>query len=211
VVRTRIKVCGVCDTKTALYCAKMGVDAIGLVFYEKSPRVVTLKSAQKIKNLLPPFVDTVALFRNASKDKILQIQEELRPSYLQFHGNEGVSFCESFGQSYIKAISMSDVEKAYKEIQSHNQNTPILLDSHSSKRAGGTGETFNWNKIKKNIKHPLMLAGGLNVQNIKKAITKITPYAVDVSSGVEKILGIKDKKLIKDFVQAVYSADKTNT
>ncbi|RLA07579.1 MAG: phosphoribosylanthranilate isomerase [Gammaproteobacteria bacterium] len=204
--RVRIKICGITDEKTAYFCAMQGVDAIGLVFYDKSPRHITLKKAIEIKNSLPPFMDIVALFMNENKDIIKKIQDRLQPDYLQFHGQESESFCNSFQQKYIKAIAMGDDKNGDDKFNDYDSSSGILLDSHREGQAGGSGKKFNWHsiaKLKNNIKKPLILAGGLKVENIKEAIKTIQPYAVDLSSGVESSKGIKSQKMIKDFVEMI--------
>ena len=204
---TRVKICGITRPKDALHAADEGVDAVGLVFYEKSPRYVTPEQANDICKILPAFVTVVALFKDADVGTIQQVLEQVPVDLLQFHGSESAEFCRQFGRPYIKALGMEGDEKHQDNVSrlayAYFDARGLLLDSHAPGAAGGTGESFDWSTIPQGLPQPVVLAGGLDVENVAKAIRAVKPYAVDVSSGVESEAGIKDAGQMTAFMNKV--------
>lgn len=201
-MRTRVKVCGITNIEDALAAAQAGADAIGLVFYAKSPRAVTAEQAAKIVAALPPFVTTVALFVDARADEVQQILQQVPIDLLQFHGDESPEFCISFQRPYIKALRMQPGMDITQQANMHRSALGILLDAWVPGVPGGTGQTFNWNDIP-SLAQPLVLAGGLTPDNVQQAITQVSPWAVDVSGGLEISKGRKDHAKVQAFMQAV--------
>jgi len=206
---TRVKICGITSVEDALLAASSGVDAIGLVFYHKSSRFVSIEQAVEIVSALPPFITTVALFMNPSEDYVYEVIEGVHCNLLQFHGDESATFCETFGHAYIKALPMGDDgnETLHAVIEQHTASQGWLLDSHTKGGMGGSGETFNWQIVPSGLQHPIILAGGLTPDNVAEAIRTTEVYGVDVSSGVESAPGIKDADKIKRFMQEVKRVD----
>lgn len=204
---TRVKICGITRPEDALHAANEGVDAIGLVFYDRSPRFVTSEQAAEICKTLPAFVTSVALFKDAETDTIQQVLGKVQIDLLQFHGCESAEFCRQFGKPYIKALGMdggdSHPDNVSRLAEAYFDARGLLLDSHALGGAGGTGESFDWETIPQDLLNPLILAGGLDVGNVTEAIRTVKPYAVDVSSGVESEKGIKDAKLVTAFMNKV--------
>jgi len=202
---TRVKICGISRPEDALYAANEGVDAIGLVFYEKSLRCVTLNQAIEVCKILPAFVTSVALFKDADVEEINQVLHQVPFDLLQFHGCESAEFCRQFGKPYIKAFGMEggDQSNISRQADAYYDARGLLLDSHAPGGAGGTGESFDWTAIPQDLPLPLILAGGLDVGNVAEAIRTVKPYAVDVSSGVESEKGIKSAKKITEFMNRV--------
>lgn len=198
--RTRIKVCGITRVEDALVAVESGVDAIGLVFYEHSPRVVSVEQARKIARALPPFVSVVALFVNAHVEYVEQVMAELPVNLLQFHGDESCFECERYDWPYMKAIRMKEGVDIRAEMQKYASASGLLLDAYRKGVPGGTGETFDWQRVPQSRGVPIVLAGGLNPNNVSQAIEQVRPFAVDVSGGVELEPGIKSRQLIQDFI-----------
>ncbi|MBL4762703.1 MAG: phosphoribosylanthranilate isomerase, partial [Gammaproteobacteria bacterium] len=196
-------ICGITRVEDALTAVALGVDAIGLVFYPKSPRYVSIPQAQAICQVLPPFVTCVGLFLNASATDIQNVIDQVPLNLLQFHGDESPADCDGFSLSYIKAIPMAGEVDMLAYAAAYPNASGFLVDSHVAGEQGGSGEVFDWNKIPKDLGFPLILAGGLNSDNVADAITQVKPYAVDVSSGVEKDKGIKDPEKMALFMNAV--------
>jgi len=190
----------------ALEAADLGVDALGFVFFNDSPRYIEPKKARKIINSLPSFISRVGLFVNASKEEVLLAITESRINMLQFHGDEDETFCNQFDLPYIKAISFKDGINLLEYCQSFDSCSAILIDSYSQKMRGGTGKTFNWDLIPKGLPLPLIIAGGLDCSNVSSLINSVNPYGVDVSGGVELDKGIKNHKMMKNFVLGVNNA-----
>ncbi len=208
-MRTRVKVCGMTrPTDVALAC-EAGVDAIGLVFCPSSPRTVALPQAQELIDACSPLVSIVALFRNPSADEVEDVLDELTIDYLQFHGEESLPFCASFDRAYIKAIPMGDAtaDTAGLIDMFGDSANALLFDSYDPQTMGGSGETFDWAQLPQDTRAPIIVAGGLQADNVGVAIEQLRPYAVDVSSGVESAKGIKDRRLMDDFMAAVQTAD----
>lgn len=206
-LRTRIKICGLtrpCDAKSAAAC---GVDALGLIFYNPSPRSVSLAQAAEIAAVVPPFVTLVALFVNPEAQFVERVMERLPVGMLQFHGDESSGFCEQFRMPYLKALRMRpDVDLAQEAI-AYRSASGLLLDTYRPGTPGGTGEAFSWDAIPPGLVRPVVLAGGLHAGNIGLAISQVHPAAVDASSGVEVAPGEKDPRMIAGFVEAVRAAD----
>ena len=209
--RTRIKICGLTRVEDARFAAESGADAIGLVFYAASPRAVSIDVARTICNAMPPFVSTVALFVNASRDMVFETIEAVRPSLLQFHGDEKEPYCAQFRLPYLKAVRvdgrMGPDDLLECEAQFFSAQG-LLLDTLAPNMFGGSGETFDWNIIPGAMCGRIVLSGGLSPLNVAEAVKKIRPLAVDVSSGVETVeKGIKDHRKIAQFIEAVKNAN----
>jgi len=201
-MRTRVKICGITRRQDAEIAIENGADALGLVFYADSPRAVSIPQAKQIIADLPPFFDVVALFVNAEVEYVQACIDALPIDVLQFHGDETADYCEQFGKTYLKAIRMRDDVDLVTIADSYSSASALLLDSYQAGVPGGTGQVFDWSLIKQ-INKPLILAGGLNVENVAQAIKQVQPYAVDVSGGVEQSKGIKDHQKISAFMQEV--------
>lgn len=204
---TRAKICGITRVEDALHAANEGVDAIGLVFYAKSPRCVTLEQAAEISRKLPAFVTAVALFKDAEAEEVRRVLAAVPIDLLQFHGSESAEFCRQFGKPYIKALGMAGESSVPKQVEEFHDARGLLLDGHAPGADGGTGQSFEWNMIPDDLDYPLILAGGLDVNNVAEAIRAVQPYAVDVSSGVESEKGIKDAAKVTAFMNNVRQAN----
>jgi len=202
-MRTRVKICGITRSDDARFAVDAGADAIGLVFYEKSPRFVTNAQAAEISQITSPFVTRVALFKDAEKLFIQSVLQQVEIDLIQFHGSETADFCEQFKLPYIKALGMKDpacdVDYLNRCVSTYGTAKAVLLDGHAPGEAGGTGDTFDWASVT-GIAKPIILAGGLTADNVAQAIEIVQPFAVDVSSGVESSPGIKDKEKITAFM-----------
>ena len=203
---TRVKICGITRPRDGLAAARLGADAIGLVFHARSPRHVLPGQAAAIARELPPFVSTVALFLDADADEVRSVLRVLPADLLQFHGSEPPEFCRQFGRPYLKAIGMgAGTQAAWALAARYADAAGLLLDSHAPGTAGGTGQSFPWEALPM-LARPLVLAGGLHPGNVAAAITATQPWAVDVSSGVESAPGIKDEGKMAAFIQEVRRA-----
>jgi len=202
-MRTRVKICGITRPEDAKQAAQQGADAIGLVFYNKSPRAVDVEKAKSIVKELPAFVTRVGLFVNMPRNEILQILTDVSLDMLQFHGDESAADCRGYNKPYIKALRMKESIDIAKQADHYSDAAAILLDSYQPGIPGGTGKAFDWNLIPQEMGNSLILAGGLGVENVAESIAKVHPYAVDVSGGVESEKGIKDHSLIRDFINEV--------
>lgn len=206
----RVKICGITRVEDALAAAGCGADAIGLVFYEKSPRHVTLQQAAVLAAALPPFVSVVGLFVNAEAAVVNAVLEEMPLDLLQFHGDESPEYCVQFARPYIKAIRVKKDVDLLQCAAHFRTSKGLLLDSHVEGVPGGTGSTFDWSLIPQQLPLPVILSGGLDMENVASAIRQVKPYAVDVSSGVEAgsgintLKGIKDTAKIAGFIQQVH-------
>lgn len=202
--RCRVKVCGITSVADALMVSAAGADALGLVFYSKSKRNLSIKQAAEICKVAPPFVATVGLFLDAEASFVRDVLASMTLSLLQFHGSESPSYCAQFAHPYLKAVGMKGIAasggfKAYADQYPEAQG--FLVDSHAPGAAGGTGETFDWTQVPQDYPKPIILAGGLSPTNVAKAIQMSRVYAVDVSSGVEMSPGIKDAAKVQAFIQ----------
>ena len=196
--RTRVKICGITRVEDALAVVKSGADAIGLVFFEKSPRHVSIEKAARLAAALPPFISVVGLFVNASTETVREVLSSVPLDVLQFHGDETPEYCEQFHKPYLKAIRVKTGVDLLQCAALYRQAQGLLLDAHVEGIPGGTGAVFDWALIPKHLPLPLILSGGLDAENVAGAIVKVQPYAVDVSSGVESGKGINTLKGIKD-------------
>jgi phosphoribosylanthranilate isomerase len=207
VKRTRVKICGITRIEDAAAAVQCGADALGLVFYPKSPRYIDRAHAREIAASIAPFVTPVGLFVNADPQSIRQIIETVPLGLLQFHGDEDNDLCNSFGLPFIKSIAMHEGMDAGSRIARYPDASGFLLDAWQPQSHGGGGKTFDWNTIPESCPAPLILAGGLTPDNVGTAITSIRPYAVDVSSGVESAKGIKSADKIAAFMRGVEDSD----
>ena len=198
--RVRVKICGITRPEDGLAAAMMGVDAIGLVFYPKSSRLIDPDTANAIIRALPPFVTSVGLFLDASAVEVNDIIRRVPLDLLQFHGEESPDFCAQFGRPYIKAVPMRFEADVQAYAQEFADAKGLLLDSHGGDKIGGSGERFDWRRIPTGLNKPIILAGGLSPANIAAALRQVQPFGVDVSSGVEAAKGIKDTQLIQLFM-----------
>lgn len=208
-MRTRVKICGFTRVEDAVCAAQLGVDAIGLVFYPPSPRNVDIEQAVKIVNALPTFVSVVALFVDEQEARIREILERVPVDCLQFHGDESAEACRIYGKRYMKAISMRQDVNIPTLAQCYHDASGLLLDAYHPDAKGGTGSRFDWDLIPRQCVLPVVLAGGLAVENAKQAVQTVRPYALDVSSGVEAGKGIKDALKMAAFLRAVNEGDKS--
>lgn len=199
-MHTRVKICGLTTVDDALAAVAAGADAIGLVFYGPSPRCVDVDTAAKIAMAVGPFVTAVGLFVDADKTDVEAVLARVPLQLLQFHGGEPVSYCEQFQRPYMKALRMKPGLDVDAEIARYHSAQGILLDAYRKGVPGGTGETFDWQRVPSSSDKPIVLAGGLQPDNVCAAIAATSPYGVDVSGGVEGAAGIKDHKKIIEFI-----------
>ncbi|GIZ13573.1 N-(5'-phosphoribosyl)anthranilate isomerase [Pseudomonas sp. NCCP-436] len=202
----RSKICGITRVEDALVAVEAGADAIGLVFYEKSPRAVELEQARVILQALPPFVTAVGLFVDMPRVELQQLLLQLPLDLLQFHGNESPAECEGYGRPYIKALRVRPGQDVLQAMAPYCGARGILLDTYVEGVPGGTGASFDWSLVPRGSDVPIILAGGLDAVNVDAAIAQVRPYAVDVSGGVEAAKGIKDATKIRAFIDAVNRA-----
>lgn len=183
--------------------ARLGVDAVGLVFHANSPRYVNIAQAQNLVARLPAFVTVTGLFLDPARDEVQSVLDAVRVDLLQFHGSETPEFCRGFNRRYIKAVPMGSQVDIADYTKRYADAAALLLDSHAAGQKGGTGITFEWSRVPQFAGPPLILAGGLKPGNVAAAIGSIHPYGVDVSSGVESAPGIKDMRRMAEFVAEV--------
>ena len=204
-MRTRIKICGITRAQDACAAAQAGADAIGLVFYPPSPRYLSSERAVELRDALPPFVQTVALFVNPDAAQVAQVLQRVRPAMLQFHGEETPEFCAQFGMPFVKACRVRPGIDALEYLRPFSRAAAWLFDSHVPEY-GGVGESFDWSLVPATDK-PVILSGGLSRDKVAEAIRRVRPWGVDVSSGVESAKGIKDAAKIAAFIAEVRNAD----
>jgi phosphoribosylanthranilate isomerase len=205
-MRTRIKICGITRTADAAAAARAGADAIGLVFYPPSPRYLSLERAREIRDALPPFVQSVALFVNPDAALVAQVIGRVHPAMLQFHGDEAPDFCAQFGLPYVKACRVKAEVSALEYLRPFSGAAAWLFDSHVPEY-GGVGEGFDLSLLPVVKEKPVVLSGGLSSKNVAQAIRRVRPWGVDVSTGVESAKGIKDAAKIAGFIAEVRNAD----
>lgn len=208
--RTRIKICGITRAEDANAIVDVGVDAIGLVFYPPSPRAVSIQQAQKVVADVPAFVTVTALFVNPTVEQVQSVLDSVRIDLIQFHGDEDDDFCRQFGHPYIKALRVRQASDLVALCLRFPSALAVLLDSYKPGVPGGTGETFDWSLVPATPPKPIILAGGLDPENVNHAIDVVHPFALDVSGGVESAKGIKDHGKITAFVNEVYRVDQNN-
>ncbi len=205
-MKTKVKICGITNLKNALEASEIGVDALGFVFFKDSPRYIDPIEAGKIINLLPTFVLRVGLFVNPSENEVLSAISDSRINMIQFHGDENEEFCNQFNLPYIKAVAFRDDLNLLEYCKLYASSSAILIDTYSKKLRGGTGKTFDWDLLPKELPLPMIIAGGLDSANVSLLIKTLNPYGVDVSGGVEREKGIKDYDMMKNFVLGVNNA-----
>jgi phosphoribosylanthranilate isomerase len=205
--RTRIKICGLREVETALHAARCGADAVGLVFHKPSPRFVETDRAAMVANALPPYVMAVGLFVNLPAGEIREILSKVPLQMLQFQGDEPVEFCESFRMPYVRAVRMEEGTDVLEYARRFSSARALMPDAHVPGLAGGTGRSFDWKVIPRDLPIPVILSGGLTVENVGRAVREVKPWAVDVSSGVEAERGVKDPRKIEDFIRSVRRED----
>jgi len=207
--RTRIKICGVTRLEDALLACELGADAIGLVMTPSSSRCVPLDRARVIRHALPSFVSAVVLTHDLPAGPVGDIVDSLRPDLIQFHGSEDAAFCESFGVRYTKAIGMAGDLDVHAIVATHPRARGFVLDGHPPGAQGGQGKTFDWSRIPRDLGRPIILAGGLNADNVGRAIHEVQPWAVDLASGVESAPGVKNENKLRAFFAAVAAAERS--
>lgn len=199
--RVRITFCGITRPGDADHAARLGADAIGLVFSQESLRAVTLSQARAIAAVLPPFVSVIGVFMDPDRDEVEEVLDAVRIDMLQFHGDEPAAFCAMFGRPFIKAVPMGADADLAEAAHLYPHAAALLLDGNAPGEPGGRGKRFEWRKVVSTL--PIILAGGLTPENVGAAIVKVGPYAVDVASGVESAPGIKDHERMAAFAAEV--------
>lgn len=205
-MHVRIKICGITRVEHAHWAIDAGADAIGLVFYPPSPRVVDIEQAREIVAEVSPFVSVVGVFANQGTDDVGRIVENVRLDLLQFHGDETPQLCESFNRPWLKGIRMHPDLVLAGHMSRYSAARGVLVDSWKSGTMGGTGSAFDWQRLKTVDRQKLVLAGGLDASNVSEAITQVRPAGIDISSGVEVEPGVKSKELIDGFMQSARAA-----
>jgi len=205
-VRTRVKICGITRAQDAIDAVQQGADAIGLVFYPPSPRYIAPEQAAEIVKKIPAFVSVVGLFVNAAPAEVERILATVPLDILQFHGDETPAQCRQFSKPYMKAVRVKSDTNLVQCAADYANAKALLLDAFAEGVPGGTGQVFDWKLIPQNLALPVVLAGGLNAENVAQAIAAVKPYAVDVSGGVEASKGIKDAAKIAAFMRGVSNA-----
>jgi phosphoribosylanthranilate isomerase len=202
----KVKICGITNVADGLAAAEAGADMVGLMFYDKSPRHITMPTAKEIAQRLPSFVVKVGVFVNPAEDLVLRGIGECGLSLLQFHGDEPPEFCAQFGVMSMKGFRVRDAASLHA-LSAYNTDA-WLLDAFAPDKLGGTGVTFNWDLAleAKQSGKPIFLAGGLTPENVAEAIRRVQPFGVDVSSGVESAPGKKDPAKVKAFIAAARAA-----
>ena len=204
---TAVKICGITRVEDGLAAAGAGAHAIGLVFYPGSPRCIDTARAREIAKALPPFVTVVGLFVDQPPEDVSRVLREVPLNLLQFHGAEAPEVCADFGVPYIKGVRVAPVADLLQCAAVYRSAKALLLDAFDESAHGGTGRSFDWGLIPRELPLPVVLAGGLTAANVGDAIRAVRPWAVDVSSGVEREKGIKDAAKIAAFMRGVRDAD----
>jgi phosphoribosylanthranilate isomerase len=217
--RTRIKICGITRVADAEAAVDAGADAIGLVFWDGTPRVVSPAQARAIAAVVPPYISLVGLFVDPEPRAVRDVLAAVALDVLQFHGSEPPASCRAFGRRYVKAIPVRDGVDLLESVSPYHDAAGLLFDAfREGDLPGGTGRAFDWGRLTADVRarlsRPLILSGGLDARNVERAIRDVRPWAVDVSSGVEERdsngrprRGLKDPARIRAFVQGVRSAD----
>ncbi|MBV1879353.1 MAG: phosphoribosylanthranilate isomerase [Pseudomonadales bacterium] len=206
-MRTRIKICGITNIDDANAAIDAGVDALGFVMYAKSPRYITVEAAMELVEKIPPFVTTVALFVNESSEFVNRVLDQVSFDLCQFHGDESDQYCRQFKKPFLKAIRVKKDMSLQQVVDEYPSSHGVLLDTYVPGNYGGTGESIDWQALP-TLRNKVVLAGGLEPNNVAAAISLVNPYGIDVSSGVEAQQGRKDINKIRDFVNAVAAADR---
>jgi phosphoribosylanthranilate isomerase len=204
----KVKICGMTQLQDAVFAVEQGADAVGFIFYKKSPRAVTMKTVREIISKLPPLVDTVGVFVNESVDRVNKIADYCGLDLVQLHGEESPAFCRKIKRRVVKAFRVKDLQ-SIKQLEKYPVSG-FLLDTFSENLHGGTGKTFDWTLALPAKKiGPVILAGGLTPRNIRQAVSQVRPYGVDVCSGVEKSPGVKDLEKVRAFLKNIRSGSKS--
>jgi len=206
-LRTRVKVCGITDPDDARAAVAAGADALGFIFHRPSARYIAPQRAAEIIAGLPAFIDAVGVVVDLEPDELDNIARISGIGYFQFHGSEDPRACEAAGLPYLKALRVGPGTDVLAAARAYRGARGLLLDAFDEKIMGGTGRTFDWSRIPDGLPAPVILAGGLTVDNIAGAMRAVRPYGVDVSSGVERSPGIKDHEKINSFLRSVWDAD----
>ncbi|AGA91370.1 phosphoribosylanthranilate isomerase [Thioflavicoccus mobilis 8321] len=207
--RTRVKLCGLTRPGDAQAAAALGADAIGLVFYRRSPRAVTIEQARAVIEGLPPFVTKVGLFVDEEPEVVRRVLGEVTLDLLQFHGSERADYCRGFARPWIKAVAMRPGLDLDQVAATYSEAAGLLLDAFDPGVPGGTGQRFDWDRIPTELAPQIVLAGGLTPANVAEAIRRVRPYAVDVSGGIEAAKGRKDEAKMAAFMQGVRDGDES--
>ncbi|HCH23282.1 MAG TPA: phosphoribosylanthranilate isomerase [Oceanospirillaceae bacterium] len=202
-MRTRVKICGLRHDDDVVVASKAGADALGFVFYPPSPRAVSVDQATSLVAKVPSFITSVGLFVNASATDVEQTLKQVPLSLLQFHGDETPEFCQQFGMPWIKAVRMRQDINLWQVKEDYHLGQGLLLDAYQKGTPGGTGASFDWQRIPRELAPEIILAGGLDATNIQQAVAQVQPWAVDVSGGVESSKGIKDHVKIDTFMAEI--------
>lgn len=207
-MRTRVKICGITRREDAQLAAALGADAVGFIFWPRSPRVIAADAARAIGDALPPFVARVGVFVDASPDSVARTVRDARLQMVQLHGDERVEDFTDCGASLIKTVSLTDDEAVVRAQALPPAVTP-LVDAHDPARRGGTGRAADWARARRLAAgRPIVLAGGLDADNVGEAVRLVRPWAVDLSSGVEAAPGIKDSTKLAAFFRATAAASQ---
>lgn len=201
--KTRVKFCGITRLEDALKAVSLGVDALGFVFYEKSPRNITPAKAKEIIRKLPPFVSRVGLFVNADPEEIAAVVGDVALDTVQYHGAESPAECAKLNQPYIKAVRMAPGVDLTQQAKAYAGASALLIDTFEPGLMGGTGDIFDWALVPATLSKPIILAGGLKPLNVARAIKTVRPYGIDVSTGIEREKGIKDSEKMNQFMHEV--------
>ena len=196
----RVKICGITSPEQALMVQQSGADALGLVIYEKSPRYVDIEQAANIRAVIGQSTLAIALLVNPSESLVKQVISEVKPDYIQFHGDETAEFCHQFNVPFIRAVRMRDGLDIEAEVAAYKAEGGFLFDAWNDDLYGGTGHSFDWSRLPDSADYKLILAGGLNPSNVAQAVSITNPYMVDVSGGVEASPGVKDPVKVKAFI-----------
>ena len=198
-----IKICGITNLEDAKFSITDGADAIGFIQSKKSERFVSLETLNDIRDAIGIDFLTIPVFVNPSTEEVENFLSIFPNSILQFHGDEEEEFCKAFNKPYIKAINVSKLEDLINDLNRYKDSFAYLLDSGDSQNRGGTGETFDWKLIPKDLSNKIIVAGGLDSNNIEVLLSEVSPFGVDVSSGVERKIGVKDHSKINNFIKLV--------
>lgn len=209
-MNTRVKICGITRPEDARVAALEGADAIGLVFYEPSPRAISLSAAAEVVAAIPAFVSVVGLFVNPEAAFVEEVLGRVSLDLLQFHGDESPEFCDQFNRRWLKAVRVQKADDINEAFARFSRASGLLVDAYDPLQYGGTGKCFDWSMIPETRPLPLILAGGLNSDNVARAVEQVRPWAVDVSGGVEARKGIKDQKRMTEFLKEVQRVNKTH-
>ena len=196
----RVKICGITSSEQAQMAQQKGADALGLVIYEKSPRYVNLEQAAKIRASITSDCLAIVLLVNPSESLVKQVIEQVKPDFIQFHGDETPEFCHQFDFPFIRAVRMREGLDINAEVAAYSAEGGFLFDAWSDDLYGGTGHSFDWSLLPTTTDYQLILAGGLTAENVNQAVAMTKPYMVDVSGGVESSPGIKDPQKVKAFI-----------